>query len=61
MENYDDLIGLSVADAAAARVGTVIRVVKQDGTLWPITADFNMDRINVEVEDGIITVVTGRG
>lgn len=38
-----------------------IRVTKIDGQPCVVTHDFRLDRINVEIENGIITNVTGLG
>jgi len=61
MENYDDLIGLTIDEAKAARPGNAIRVVMKDGEHYMVTMDYRMDRINVHIEDGKIVYVTGRG
>lgn len=34
------------------------RIVKRDGESFPVTMDYRMDRINLEIENGIITSAT---
>lgn len=46
---YDEAIKL--ADAAKLR----LRITKMDKKARIVTRDYRLDRINVEVEDGIIT------
>ena len=31
------------------------RIVKRDGESFPVTMDYRMDRINLEIENGVIT------
>lgn len=33
------------------------RIVKRDNTNYIITCDFHLDRLNIEIENGIITAV----
>jgi hypothetical protein len=36
-----------------------VRVVKQDGESFPVTMDFRTDRINTQVEAGVVTRYCG--
>lgn len=54
----EELIGMTLAEASL--VGD-IRVLVQDGQGSAVTADFVRDRINVEVTQGRISKVVGRG
>ncbi len=55
----EDLIGLSIEDAALA--DHTIRVMKRDGKPCAGTMDVKPNRINVTVENGIITEIRGLG
>lgn len=61
MEDYDDLIGLTVAEAKVARPDDIIRVVARDDQYLAVTADYRMDRINVYIKNDVIIGVKGRG
>lgn len=62
-EATDALVGLAEADAeaAAARHGWTLRVVKRDGEDLAATADFRADRVNVEVTGGEVMAVVSVG
>ena len=59
-ENFDYLIGKSVKGLKKPK-GYTVRVVKEDGVWYMVTMDFRTDRINVIVENGIITEIDGIG
>ncbi len=65
MDNpFSDLIGLTVeqAEPIAAEHGiTVIRVMAEDGEHFFGTCDFRMDRLDVEITDGVISGIIGVG
>jgi hypothetical protein len=46
------------ATAWANERGMTVRVVKLDGESLPGTKDYRPERINVEVENGVITAAT---
>lgn len=55
-----DYVGLPESDArglAATRVLNV-RITRRDDEQFPGTADFRQDRINFEIDDGIVTVAS---
>ena len=54
-----DLIGLTEDDAvqAAEAAGLVSRVVSRDGMQFPITKDYLLSRVNLTVNDGMVTAV----
>lgn len=58
-----DLVGLTVdaANDKAAESGLTIRPTKVDGNACVGTCDYVTTRVNVYVEKGIVTQVTGRG
>jgi hypothetical protein len=55
------LVGRTLADAQASarKARCALRVVSQDGQDLPVTEDFSPGRINVRVEAGKVTAVTG--
>ena len=56
----DDFIGLTEAEAAAIADDNLLvwRVVRVDTESFALTEDFNPGRLNFEIDDGTITVVT---
>jgi hypothetical protein len=52
-----DLIGMAAdaAEACAADVGYTWRVYEQDGEQFALTMDYRVERINVKIEQGIVT------
>jgi hypothetical protein len=52
--------GLTVEEAGAQadEEGRPWRVVKEDGKELAVTLDYNEQRLNFEVEDGVVTAVT---
>jgi hypothetical protein len=59
----DALIGLTLEEAApvVAQAGFELRVVREDGVDLVVTEDFRENRLNVAVEDGIITELVSIG
>lgn len=57
------LLGVAEADAAkvAEQFGWTVRVVKRDGEQLAVTMDYSETRVNVIVEDGVITGVDSIG
>ena len=57
------LVGMTLEDAevwAGAR-GMTIRPVRIDGEDLAVTMDYREDRINVEIKNGVVSVVQGLG
>lgn len=54
------LVGLTKeqAEAAAAKAGYTVRVTQEDGQMFPMTMDYRTNRINIEVEDGVVTAAS---
>lgn len=52
---------LDAAEKRAAGYGCIIRVVERDGEAFPVTLDFSPSRINVVVEDDLVTGVRSIG
>jgi hypothetical protein len=57
----NSLVGMPLgqAEKTAADHGCTVRPVKVDGKDRAVTMDLRQDRINVEVEEGKVTVVEG--
>ena len=55
-----DFVGLGESEASslAASRALAVRVARRDGEQFPGTADFRRDRINFEIDDGIVTVAS---
>ena len=55
--NINDLIGKTFEQAFALCKGHnyIIRITKEDNINCAITTDFQFNRVNVEIEKGIIT------
>lgn len=51
------VVGMTEAEAQSAveKAGYTFRVLMRDGEGLPATADYRVDRINVEIEDGTVT------
>jgi hypothetical protein len=66
-ENADaittDAIGMPKKDAEGwfADKGYTMRVTKKDGNHTIVTRDFRTDRINVELEDGLVSAIKSIG
>lgn len=60
---FTELIGLTKAEAKEKleEDGLTLRVNKEDGEAYFGTCDHNMSRINVEVKEGKIVKINGRG
>lgn len=58
-----DIIGLTIeqADQAVAEYDFIVREVIRDGEPVPMTAEFRIDRVNVETKNGIIVKVVSVG
>lgn len=64
-QNPDDstvveMVGLTEAEAAAVAedLGLTVRVVERDGESFPATMDYNPERVNLSIEDGLVTKAT---
>lgn len=52
---------LSEVESWAASKGWTVRVVVKDGEPLAVTADYNPDRVNTQVEAGVVTRYCGNG
>lgn len=52
---------LDEVEAWAASTGRTVRVQVDDGQAFPMTADYNPDRVNTQVEAGVVTRYCGNG
>lgn len=57
--NKDDYIGLSLEEAKklADERGLLSRVMRTDKRNFVLTADYYPDRVNLEIDEGVITNV----
>jgi hypothetical protein len=60
MEKYNEFIGKTLKEASEL-TDLQLRVTRRDGNACICTQDLNFDRLNVEIENGIITKVKGIG
>jgi hypothetical protein len=62
-EDLIDVTGFAVTDAHdfLARSGYRMRVTRLDGKGCVVTCDYCRDRVNVAVENGVVTEVRGYG
>lgn len=56
----DDFVGLSEAEATALAEENILefRIVRVDGEWFGVTDDYRPGRLNFEIDDGVVTVVT---
>jgi len=61
--NIFEVVGKKVDDAKTflEAAGYLLRVVREDGQDFGVTLDYNTDRVNVQVNHGIVTIVNGMG
>jgi hypothetical protein len=59
-DEFTEYLGLTEADATALAEsdGVPSRVVEREGEELPVTLDFNPDRLNFVIEDGVVVQVT---
>jgi hypothetical protein len=59
----EKVIGMREEDAIVylASQKMVLRVIRQDGVDYMVTDDYRIDRVNVEINKGVITAFTGIG
>ena len=52
-----DLIGMAVAEAmqCVEDAGLTWRVYEEDGEMFALTMDYRVERVNVKIENGIVT------
>lgn len=62
-ETAADLVGLDEdeAEETATERGWAFRVVRRDGEDLPATMDLRENRVNVEVDDGVVTAIANIG
>lgn len=58
--DVDQFIGLSLADAKrlAKNQDLTTRLAGEDGDCYALTMDYRTDRVNLYVENGVVTVAT---
>lgn len=54
----NSLIGQTLASAEKELKQLNYRIIREDKTTYVITCDFQLDRLNLEVDNGIITTVS---
>ena len=61
--DFEKIIGMKFTEAAKAiqQEGFKVRITKQDGKNLIVTMDFDVNRINVAVDDDVVTKILGRG
>lgn len=52
----DDIVGMSEGQAhvVAYKEGCVVRITRRDGIDYPATRDYRADRVNFNVDNGIV-------
>ena len=52
----DDIVGMIEDEArnAATEEGYTVRVTRRDGSAFPVTRDYRTDRVNFNIENGIV-------
>lgn len=55
----EKIIGRKYDEVKAEGNSWTLRKVAEDGEMFMVTMDFNPNRVNVKVEGGIITEITG--
>lgn len=60
-KDIEKLVGMSIeaADFYAEAFGFCVRVITLNGCARAITHDITSNRVNVEVEDGVVTKING--
>lgn len=60
---YAPLVGqpLEVVEQAVKSDGKYVRVIQEDGVHRALTEDYNVNRLNVVVNHGIVTSIQGLG
>lgn len=60
MPNPDSFVGLTLAEAEAKaeKADLPHRIVRKDGQDLPVTRDYRPERLNFEVEKGVVTKVS---
>lgn len=55
-----DVVGMSesAAEQAITAAGLTMRVIARDGTSFPVTEDYRVDRVDVTVEHDVVTAAT---
>lgn len=63
MDNFEEYVGLTEDQLRGklATAGKHYRVVYRDGEYFVVTMDFQIARLNVGIENSIITFVNGWG
>ena len=62
MENFDELIGKTLEEAKEIIDRSIrIRINKEDGVSYFGTCDMNPNRLNVEIENKLISKINGIG
>jgi hypothetical protein len=63
MQNFDQLIGKTIPEAEAllSLADMVLRKAKVDGEWMMGTCDYRLDRVNVIIENDVITEIQGVG
>ena len=56
----NEVIGMTEAEAIATIEGVsseqlTYRVIRRDGENYPMTMDYRLDRINLEIDNGVVT------
>lgn len=61
--NLDNFVGLKEKEAEETFKNgkKLMRVAKRDGKSFPLTAEFMSDRVNVEIENGVVSQILSIG
>jgi hypothetical protein len=63
MNNFEEYIGLTLIELEdlLKQEGARVRVVSRDGVPCVVTRDYRLDRLNINLKNGVVDSVNGWG